>query len=182
MNYNEVTRGGRNYIGYDYKTVIAGTDKASMYLDAYEIFGWMPDESMPVRQQLGGIVTLKLKRDRKILNKAELTRLQQHFEACMDEIATLENSKTQAATVYSLVVGFIGTAFLAGSVFAVTNEPPLVLLCALLGIPGLAGWALPYPIFKRTAQKRAVEVAPLIEQKYDEIHEICEKGNALLHK
>jgi len=181
MNYHEVTRGGRNYVGYDYKTVITSADKASMYLDAFETFGWVPDDAMPVRQQLGGMVILKLKRDRKILNKAELTRLQQHFEACMDEIATLENSKTGRATAYSLAVGVIGSAFIAGSVFAVTNEPPLILLCAILGIPGLIGWALPYPIFKRSAQKRAVDVAPLIEQKYDEIHEICEKGNALLH-
>ena len=181
MNYNAVTRGGKNYIGYDYKNIITSTDKASMYLDAYESFGWAPDDSMPVRQQLGGIVNLKLKRDRKILNKAELTRLQKHFEASMDEIDTLENSKTSKAMIYSLVVGIIGTAFLAGSVFAVTNEPPLILLCVILGIPGLVGWALAYPIYKRIAHKRAAEVAPLIEQKYDEIHEICEKGNALLH-
>jgi len=181
MNYNEVTRGGKGYIGYDYKTVITSADKVSMYLDAYETFGWIPDDAMPVRHQLIGMVTLKLKRDRKILNKAELTRLQQHFEACMDEIATLENSKTRTATIYSLIVGLLGTAFLAGSVFAVTNKPPMILLCVILGIPGLVGWALPYPVFKRTAQNRAVEVIPLIEQKYDEIHEICEKGNTLLH-
>jgi hypothetical protein len=115
-------------------------------------------------------------------NKAELTRLQQHFEACMDEIVALENSKNQAAMVCSLIVGIIGTAFVAGSVFAVTNEPPLILLCAILGIPGLVGWALAYPVYKRIAKKRAVDVGPLIERKYDEIHEICEKGNTLLHK
>jgi len=181
MNPNEVTRGGRNYIGYDYKTVVTSADKASLYLDAYETFGWMPDDAMPGRTQLGGIVTLKLKRDRKILNKAELTRLQQHFEACIDEIDTLENSKTRAAMIYSLAAGLTGTALIAGSVFAVTAEPPMVMLCVLLGIPGLAGWALAYPLFKRIIQKRTFDVTPLIEQKYDDIHDICEKGNALSH-
>jgi hypothetical protein len=115
------------------------------------------------------------------MNKAELTRLQQHFEACIDEIAALEKSKTRTATILSLATGIIGTAFIAGSVFAVTNEPPLILLCVLLGIPGFVGWALPYPMYKRLTIKRTVEIAPLIEQKYDEVHEICEKGNALLH-
>lgn len=177
---NEVTRGGKDYIGYDYKTVTINSDKASMYLDAYENFGWAPDESMPVRQFAGAVI-LKLKRDRKILNKAELTRLQQHFEACMDEITALENSKTKQATMYSIMTGLAGAAFLAGSVFAVTAEPPIIWLCVLLGIPGLIGWALPYHLFKLFTQKRAVEIAPLIEQKYDEIHEICEKGNALIH-
>jgi len=180
MNLNEITRGGKDYIGYEYKIVTVDSDKTSMYLDAYENFGWMPDDAVPARQFVG-VVTLKLKRDRKILNKAELTRLQQHFEACMDEIAALENSKTSKATIYSIVVGLVGTAFLAGSVFAVTAEPPIIWLCVLLGIPGLVGWALPYYLFNLFARKRALEVTPLIEQKYDEVHEICEKGNALLH-
>ena len=180
MNSNEVTKGGKDYIGYDYKTVTTDSDKTSMYLDAYENFGWMPEDSIPA-MGLGGAVTLKLKRDRKILNKAELTRLQQHFESCMDEIATLERSKTQTATIYSIIVGLIGCAFLAGSVFAVTAEPPLILLCILLGLPGLIGWVLPYQLFKLFTKKRTAEVTPLIEKKYDEIHEICEKGNALIH-
>ena len=180
MNINEVTKCGKEYVGYDYKTVITSSDKTSMYLDAYEAFGWKEDDSIAAKQ-FANTDILKLKRDRKILNKAELTRLQQHFEACLDEITALENSKTSKATIYSLLVGLTGTAFLAGSVFAVTNEPPMVLLCIILGIPGLIGWGLPYYLFKFFAKKRAGEVTPLIEQKYDEIHEICEKGNTLTH-
>jgi hypothetical protein len=180
MNSNEITKGGKDYVGYDYKTVYTDGEKVSMYLDAYENFGWTPDDSM-LPKQFGGMVTLKLKRDRKILNKAELTRLQQHFEACMDEISTLERSKTQKATIYSLVVGFVGMGFMAGSVFAVTHEPPMVLLCVLLGIPGVIGWVFPYYLFKLFSKRRSTEVAPLIENKYDEIHEICEKGNTLVH-
>jgi len=177
---NEIIKSGRDYVGYDYKTVTTDSEKASMYLDAYENFGWIPDEAIPAGQ-FGAMVTLKLKRDRKILNKAELTRLQQHFEACMDEIAALENSKTLTAAIYSIAVGLIGTAFLACSVFAVTHEPPMVPLCVIFGVPGLTGWAVPYYLFKFFVKKRAEESVPLIERKYDEIHEICEKGSALLH-
>ena len=177
---NEVTKGGSDYVGYDYKTSAVSSDKASLYLDAYKNFGWLPDDSLPSRE-LGGTVTLKLKRDRRILNKAELTRLQQHFEACMDEIETLEKSKRRAGLVHALAIGLVGTAFMAGAVFAVTHTPPMILLCVLLGIPGVAGWALPHFTFKRFTQKRTVDVTPLIEQKYDEIYEICEKGSALPH-
>jgi len=122
-----------------------------------------------------------LKRNRKILNKAELTRLQQHLEACMDEIEQLEKSKAEKATIYSIGVGLIGTAFIAGSVFAITNEPPMILLCAILGAPGLFCWFLPLRIFNLIVKKRAEEITPLIEQKYDDIHDICEKGNSLIH-
>ena len=177
---NEITKGGKDYVGYDYKTVVAPCDKVSMYLDAYENFGWIPDEAAPVKQFISS-AALKLKRDRKISNKAELTRLQQHFEACLDEISSLEASRLKLATMFSLIIGIAGTAFLAGSVFAVTNEPPSIFLCVLFGIPGITGWAIPYSLYRRLANKRAEAVAPLIAQKYDEIHEICEKGNALVH-
>jgi len=193
MSYNEVTRSGKEYVGYEYKTINVDSEKASMYVDAYENFGWILDDSIPLvrepkiistlpTRQFGSTITLKLKRDRKIMSKAELTRLQQHFESCMDEIEVLEKSKTKNALIYALVIGFIGTAFLAGSVFAVTAEPPKILLCIILGIPGLIGWALPYLVFKIFLKKRTTEVTPLIEQKYDEIHGICEKGNSLIHK
>ena len=99
----------------------------------------------------------------------------------MDEIAHLEGSKTRVATIYSLTVGLVGTAFVAGSVFAVTNEPPLILLCIILAIPGLIDWALAYPLFKNAVSRQAKKVAPFIEEKYDEAHTICEKGSILLH-
>ena len=46
------------------------------------------------------MMTLRLKRDRKIVNKTELTRLQRNFEACVREIQSLENSKTSKATIW----------------------------------------------------------------------------------
>ena len=48
-----------------------------------------------------------LKRSRAVLNKMELTRLQRQFEACMSEIAALENSTESFAMIAALVpVGF----------------------------------------------------------------------------
>lgn len=74
----------------------------------------------------------------------------------------------------------MGTAFMAGSVFAVTAQPPHVLMCILLAIPGFLGWIFPYFIYKRIAARQTEKVIPLIEDKYDEIYEICQKGNKLL--
>lgn len=93
-------------------------------------------------------MTIRMKRDRKIINKMELTRLQRHFEACLNEMEALEKSKTSAATVWALAVGILGTVFVAGSAFAITHEPPIVWLCILLAIPGFIGWILPYFIYR----------------------------------
>lgn len=176
---NDNLRAQREFTSYEYKELNVKEDKVSFYLDCYENFGWQQDENFPP-QENGGIVTLKLKRNRKLINKVELTRLQRHFEADMEEIDSLENSKTSTAMIASLSIGIVGTAFMAGSVFAVTATPPIIWLCILLAIPAFAGWILPYFVYKRMKADRTQKVKPYIEEKYDEIYEICEKGHSLL--
>lgn len=176
----EIRKDGAQFVGYEYKEITADGERAAFCLDCYESFGWTQDERPPeaVPAHKGKLV---LKRERKIVNKAELTRLQRHFEACMDEITVLERSKTSNAAIWAIVVGLIGTAFLAGATFAAVHEPPLYVLSAVLGVPGFVGWALPYFLYQKLCAKRAKVVAELVERKYDEIYEICEQGNQLLN-
>lgn len=177
---SEIRKDSGAFIGYEYKEIEASGERAAFYLDCYENFGWILDErAQEVVPTSKG--KLLLKRERKIMNKAELTRLQRHFEACMDEIGALEQSKTTNATIWAIVVGLVGTAFLAGATFAAVHVPPLYVLCTVLAVPGFAGWALPYFLFQKLAAKRAKVVAELVERKYDEIYEICEQGNKLLN-
>lgn len=167
------------FVSFEYKELNVKEEQASFYLDCYENFGWHQDENFPP-QNKGDSVILKLKRDRKIANKVELTRLQRHFEADMEEIFSLENSKTSKATMFSLITGIVGTAFMAGSVFAVTAEPPIIWLCVVLAVPALAGWILPCFVYKKVKEEKTKKVTPYIDEKYDEIYELCEKGHSLL--
>lgn len=176
---SEITKGGADFVGYEYKVVTVDSALASIYLDGYESFGWSHDEKL-AQPKAGTAIALHLKRNRKIANKMELTRLQQNFEACLTEIGTLEKSKTTRATAIAILIGLMGTAFMALSTFSVTAAPPVIGLCILFAIPGFIGWGLPYFIYKRLVQKRTKVVAPLIEGKYDEIYELCQKGNRLL--
>ena len=176
----------KNFIGYEYKEIITDSSRVSFLLDGYENFGWEIDGKMQERvgsphTASAGKVTIHLKRNRKIVNKAELTRLQRNFEACVSEIDALEKSKTSAAIMYAIILGVLGTAFMAGATFAVTAQPPRYILCILLAVPGFLGWILPYFLYKKKAGKQAEKIMPLIEAKYDEIYEICEKGNKLLY-
>ena len=160
----------KRFIGYDYKEVTAEPVRLSLLLDGYESFGWEVIENagttagngiynpgVPAKQQ--GKQTVRLRRERKIINKAELTR----------------------PTMTSITVGIIGTAFMAGSVFAVTAQPPLIILSIILAVPGFFGWLAPYFLYREMAAKQADKIRPLIEKKYDEIYELCEKGSGLLH-
>lgn len=167
------------YVGYEYKELTVKSEHVSMYIDCYESFGWERDANFAIRQR-GKHTTLHLKRDRKLVNKAELTRLQRNFEACGEEIAALEKAKTSRAWFITLIIALIGTAFMACSVFAVTHEPPLILLCILFAVPAFAGWIAPYFVFNAILARDTRRVQPLIEAKHEEIYEICEKGHSLL--
>lgn len=176
---SEIRKDSAGFIGYEYKEIDVRGERTAMYLDCYPHFGWQIDER---EQAANGAVqkTITLKRDRKIVNKMELTRLQRHFEACMGELDQLEQSKTTSATIGALMTGLIGTAFMAGSTFAAVHKPPLLLLSILLAVPGFMGWIVPCFLYRYLKGKRTKIVAELMEQKYDEIYALCEKGSSLL--
>lgn len=165
--------------GFDYLKIAVEDDLCSQYMDGYRSFGWQPDENMPPEKS-GGKITLRFKRRRSILNKTELTRLQRHYEACMQEIAALEASKSSLPTAVSLTCGLVGCAFMAGSVFAVTAEPPILWLMVLLAIPGFALWSGAYFGYREAKRRRCARVLPLIDAKYDEACAVCEKAQKLL--
>ena len=176
----------RGFTGYEYKEVTAESSRASFLIDGYECFGWKLDENFPESRKTGNAGNLKkmvirLKRSRKIVNKMELTRLQRNFEACVNEIDTLEKAKTSTAALCAITVGIIGTAFMAGSVFAVTAEPPRIILSVILAVPAFLGWIIPYFLYKRIVRKQTEKLTPLIEEKQEEIYGICEKGSKLLY-
>jgi len=167
----------KNFIGYEYQDFTVKRSMASFYMDGLENFGWKPEGKSDIAGKQDSIC-MKFKRDRKIRNKAELTRLQRQFDAGVSEIQSLEFSKYVKASAVAYVIGIVGTAFMAGSVFAVTSN--MVALCVILAIPGFVGWVLPYLLYRNILKKKSTEVTSLIDKKYDEIYAVCEKANGLL--
>ena len=175
---NEITRNGENFVGYEYKEIITTRDMEGIYTDGYPSFGWKLEGITSSAIGLS-MVNLRFKRDRKIKNKAELSRLQRQFEASIVEINNLERSKTTSAFITSMSVGLAGSAFLAGATFAFIYAE-MIPLMIILAVPGFIGWALPYILYKKIKAKKNAKVIPLIENQYDNLYVICEKGHALL--
>ena len=138
------------YIGYEYKQVTVPRAALSQYLDGYESFGWQQDDHRPPSAG-GRRVTLYLKRDRKIANKMELTRLQRHFEACMAQIDGLQRAPAQTAALWALVA-----------------------------VPGFVGWAAPCRLYPWMLRRQQVRVSPLLEAQWEEVDRLCAKGQGLL--
>ena len=174
---SEIMKNREMFVGYEYKEVTVNRDMEGVYADAYPNFGWIPDGNEPSAISISA-TRLKFKRDRKIRNKAELTRLQRQFESNAREVEKLEQSKTTKASIAAFTVGLIGTAFMAGSVFAFLADK--FALCVVLAVPAFVGWVLPYLSFNRLRAKRSDAVSPLIDQHFDAIYEVCEKAHALL--
>ena len=167
----------KGFVGFEYMEVSAKHWMESLYVDSYENFGW-EFEGEAARESPGGLVTLKFKRDRKLRNKAELTRLQRQFEACAQEIETLERSRTTTASIAAFTIGLAGTVLLGGAMFAYLRG--LLPLMVVLAVPGFPGWIVPYFCHQRLRQKRERQIAPLIERKNDEIYSVCQRGRRLL--
>jgi hypothetical protein len=167
------------FIAYEYKNVTATHDFENIYLDSLPNFGWKPDGNVPFFSPRGIAATLlKFKRNRGIQNKAELSKLERQFENSVRMIETLEKSKESSAQISAFTLGIIGTAFMAGSVFAyLAGMLPLMII---LAIPGFLGWLFPYFCYREVKIRRSKSIAPLIDEQYDSLYEVCEKAHALL--
>lgn len=175
----ELAKKDRKFVSYEYKYISGSEEYLTLMVDGYKNFGWEMEETTSMKENPQKS-QVKLKRDWKIVNKAELTRLQQHFESAASEIQILQKKQHTFPTMVAITVGILGTAFMALSTFSITAASPSVFLCVLFAIPGFLGWIAPYFIYKELAKKEYIKLQPFIDKKYDEVYEICEKGFVLL--
>lgn len=175
------------FILYEYMELHVLEEEYSCLLDSYKNFGWILDnnreEHIPVTQVQVSTMHkryLYLKRNKAIINRMELTRLQQNFQDVFDEIKILKQKKTIKATCKAIYTGLVGTAFMALSVFAISATPPNIFLCILFAIPALIGWTLPLLVYPNELKKQAKKLDPIILKKEEELDLICKKGYNLL--
>ena len=169
---------GKAIVGYEYKDVVVNRNLEALYTDSYENFGWQMEGADFPPSFSPTAVTLKFKRDRKIRNKAELSRLERQFNTYADEVLKLEREKSLTASVTAYVIGVIGAGFTVGSVFAfLAGSLPAAII---LMVPALLGWVLPYIFYTSIRKKKTAHVTPLIDSKHDEIYDVCLKANSLL--
>ena len=195
-----------NFVGYEYKRVVVPNEQESLWCDSMQSFGWIVDKRKaahvkpvwgPIRLMLAPLALLPgfpfakmikdhdsdtqteltFKRDKRIEGKAELVRLQAQFENYARGIESLENTKSFGARIAAYVIALIGTAFMAGSVFAMLAG--MIPLTVILAIPAFVGWVLPYFIFRSMTSKRTKTVEPQIEKQYDGIYDVCQQASSV---
>lgn len=181
----------KDFVAYEYLSLNVKSDKEPLYIDCYENFGWnltnnlsnASNEDYYINNSnvnRDKVVNIKFKRNRHITNKAEINSLQRKMEASFKNIESLEKEPSNKGTFMSLMVGFIGTVFMALATFAVTADEPLIIPCIIFGILGIIGWILPYFVYNKVKDRKQLENASLIEEQYNIIYDTCEQARNLL--
>ncbi|MBW3088219.1 response regulator transcription factor [Bifidobacterium sp. 82T24] len=157
-----------DFVGYEYTSVRVGGAHESMVVDAYRNFGWLPDGF-----GRGGM--LNFKRDRNLLNRTKLIRLQRQFDAHMRELETLEQAPVRKSSIVGLCVGLVGCVFLGGATFAYLNG--LMVLMVAPAVPGFLCWLGAGLLAKRMRRITVERNGPAIE-----LDELVLRVEALLRR
>ena len=89
---------------------------AANYNDGYACFGWKENEATP-HEKNGDKVILHYVRDRNILNKTELIRLQRQFEDCMAQIQIMQRQADSIPLATALSTSFLMSSQCCWGVF-----------------------------------------------------------------
>lgn len=164
-------------ISYEYLTVDAPRELEPLYRDTYRSFGWYSSATSGQTVKVKA-VTLRLKRDRNIANRALVQELQRTAEEALESITVMERSKNTAAFGASLILGILGAGLLAGSVF--NFNAGLMIFSATLGVFGLGFWIAAYYAYRWVRRRRARLVDPLIGEAYELTYETAGQAHRLL--
>lgn len=111
---------------------------------------------------------IKRIRDKYTPQKSELSKLEQ--------LRRLDESVTQKATAYALILGILGALILGSGMSLILTDlgsfmgtAASLIIGILLGLLGMVPIALAYPVYLRTVEKERARVAPEILRLTDEL-------------
>lgn len=169
---------------YDYQEVVTKTHNALFLLYGYEKLGWETVEQHIYSSTQGAYpqqmnVVFRLKRNKKIVNKVELNRLQSNFESCMREIDKMEQTKSTVSVLASVLIGMLGVVGIVAAIMMFFRHWTVVgIIFLALGV-GIC--LLPLKIYSEVLKRQTEKYIPLIQENYREIDVILEKGSKLIY-
>lgn len=174
-----------DYITYDYISINVKSNLEHMYIDCLKNFGWMYINSGKKDYYINSnpyqdMVNIKFKRSRNIKRKDELKKLQEKCEKSILKIDRLEQIPHSFASMYSLIIAFVGIIFITIAALAIIGEKIIWLLAIFSGVIGIIAWILPYFVYKNVKSKKEEECKIKIEVEQDNIYDTCKRAVELL--
>ncbi|MCI2956867.1 hypothetical protein MN032_04105 [Agromyces atrinae] len=167
------------FVAFEYATIRAPRALESLYADTYRGFGWTIEAVESVAATWPTHVTLRLKRDRGIRNRALVAELQRTAEKSLASVTRLERSASLRAVATATAFGILGSGALAGSIFSMDGG--LLAVGIVLGTVGLLLWLGGYIGHTVVRNRRAAAVAPLIDREHDALFDAASQASRLLN-
>ena len=182
-----------NFIAYEYKEVSVKRASINLYVDCFANFGWKliehyksraPGQSQSavdtgVSHELDSdMIVLKLKRNSRLNNKREINRLENKCEAALADIRRLEDRKSAYTMGTALGAGIVGAGIMAIAIWNLVMGNTLAGF--LIGVVGFGVCGVGFWLNHRMGQKMKQQLEPEIQQRYDDIHNICEEAYGML--
>ena len=113
--------------------------------------------------------------------QAEIKRIREKYEAPrteskLEQLRRLDAGVTQKASAWALVVGVVGALVMGGGMSLVMTDlgdklglPYAMAIGVVLGVIGLVGVALAYPLYNRVVAKERERIAPEILRLTEEL-------------
>ncbi|MBP3434944.1 MAG: hypothetical protein J6K62_01265 [Clostridia bacterium] len=113
--------------------------------------------------------------------QAEIKRIREKYEpprteSKLEQLRRLDAGVTQKASVWALVVGVVGALVMGGGMSLVMTDlgdklglPYAMAIGVVLGVIGLVGVALAYPLYNRVVAKERERIAPEILRLTEEL-------------
>lgn len=168
-------------ITYDYKTVRVQRSMEAMLTDAYENLGWEVTNT-----QMAGVgtnnVDISFKRDRKVVNKQELNKLQFKIDDTLEKIRKIQNQKGNAGVPEGIATGVVGALVLGGgmSMVMVLSGTAYLIGGIVLGVVGIGIGLLGWLVDNKIQKKKLAKLEPQYQEELDKLSDLCEEANKLL--
>ena len=171
-----------NAITYDYKTIKVKREYETIVCDAYENLGWELTNTSASENSLF-YINLSFKRNRKIENKMELTKLQEKVDNILANIENLQTKKKNAGVVEGISTGVVGALIFGGGMsMSMLNTASVGLLVGgiAVGIVGITVGLLGWLVLKKINKKKNTKIQPILESEFDKLADVCEQAHGLI--
>lgn len=105
-------------------------------------------------------------------SKDEIARIREKYcpreETTLEKIKRIDNAVTNKATMVSIIVGVISSLVLGVGMCCCMVWTQFFVLGIIVGIVGIAGVGIAYPVYKKVLEKERAKVAPQILALTDE--------------
>ena len=169
----------KDYVNFEYKEVTVEKNLDHVCNDGYISLGYTLENEKTAWNDWKK-VKMRFKRERNIRNRAELGRLQCKLDACIRDISTDMRKKSTAAVITASILGTIGTILVAGSAVALTYH--ILFRGTFLALGGFAVWLIAFICYRLISKLKRNKFLTQIDEKIDEIRQICDKGFTLMAK